>query len=744
MKHLFTLTACFALLLAACGSPTPPTDPDVAPKVSEKTRVVNEETQKALSSFKFTNALDCNTAPSPLQNPVPDPAQCTAKLVFSKSTPFLQDLKVGELMVSGIGPNAPYGYLQKVTKITTAGEQVTVETQAASLDEALIEGQFEKGGTLKPDQLASQVLRQGVTPQGQSFSYNINTVLYDHDGNNSTTDDQVRLKGDLSLNVDDGLSYNLKWKKVLGVPIYPNGIYVRMAYGFDQSANVTLEADLKIDLEKEVELVKYTFSPITFFIGPVPVVLIPTVRVTADMKGNIKAKMTFGASERITAKAGFEYNNGFKNITSFPEPTFNSFSNITGVSGHGEAGLNIQGEILLYGLVGPYARLRGNLVLDANVPGDPVWTLKAGVHAYIGIHADLLVKKLDYDTEVVGKSLFEIAHSVNQKPSVSFKTPKEGQEYSQNVNVDNICVTMDDMESSELQVSINSSVEGNLLSKSVIRGNFTSTCVPSHAFKTLGSRTLTVTVTDKGGLTATATRTINIVNNPPAVLILQPTASTKIYKNGPTLLRGALMDPNEPLDCKAFTWRSDNPADNTGMPKDPCGDALMTFLTEGIRTLTLEAKDSQGKPGSVQVTINVLPEPENHAPVVTIEEPKMGVDKDGKPVLPSLPAVNKTLTLKGTLVDKEKAKLTYSWVLSYQPYGKAVTSVILQNGAVPAGSLTQHIEYTFEPSDIMPVSGGTEFTCYDVNPGNIFLKLQVSDGVNSTVVAIIQMQKGCV
>ncbi|GEM46510.1 DUF5011 domain-containing protein [Deinococcus cellulosilyticus] len=751
MKHLIPLTACLSLLLAACGSPTPPPEPKVAPKVNEKTRVVTEETRKALSSFTFTNAAACKTSPDPIKNPNAIPAQCTAKLVFSKSTPYLADLKVGEMMVSGIGPNAPYGYLQKVTKITTAGGQVTVETQAATLDEALIEGEFSEEGKLGAKQLSSMSLRQGVVPvgfdknaiasQGNSFKFDINTVLYDDDGNNSTTSDQIRLKGNFELVVDDGLSYSLKWKKVLGVPVYPKGIYVRMAYGFNQNASVRVEAEFARSIEKEVELAKYTFDPITFFIGPVPVVLIPSVRITADLKGNITAKMTFGASESVVAQAGFEYNDGFKNITQFSK-SFNKYAEIEGAKGTLEAGLNLQGEILLYGLVGPYARVRGNITMDAAVPRDPVWTLSAGVQGHVGIHADLLVKTLNYDAQIF-KETFEFARSENQKPTVSFKSPKEGQEYSQNVKVENICLLMDDLESSDLQVSISSSLDGNLLSKSVIRGNFSSTCVPPYAFKTLGNRTLTVTVTDKGGLTATATRTINIVNNPPSVLILQPTNTTKIYKNGPTLLRGALMDPNENLDCKAFKWSSSNPADNKNMPADPCGDAMVTFETEGTRTITLEARDSQNMPGSVQVTINVLPEPVNHPPVVSIEQPKMGVDGSGNPVLPSLPPLDQTMTLKGTLLDKEKASLSYSWVLSYQPRGKGVTSTTLHSNAVPAGSLTQHVEYTFDPSDLLPIAGGTEFKCYDVEPHNIFLRLEVSDGVNSTVVASIQLQKGC-
>ena len=47
------------------------------------------------------------------------------------------DLKVGDILVSGVGANAPSGFLRKVASVTTGNGQTTVETTTATLADAL-------------------------------------------------------------------------------------------------------------------------------------------------------------------------------------------------------------------------------------------------------------------------------------------------------------------------------------------------------------------------------------------------------------------------------------------------------------------------------------------------------------------------------------------------------------------------------------------------------------------------------
>jgi hypothetical protein len=58
------------------------------------------------------------------------------EFTFSQSTPELEALEPGDIMVGDVTENAPYGFLRKVTSVSTPGGQVVVETVDATLSVA--------------------------------------------------------------------------------------------------------------------------------------------------------------------------------------------------------------------------------------------------------------------------------------------------------------------------------------------------------------------------------------------------------------------------------------------------------------------------------------------------------------------------------------------------------------------------------------------------------------------------------
>ncbi|GAB4079482.1 hypothetical protein GCM10028783_04300 [Modestobacter muralis] len=124
------------------------------------------------------------------------------------------------------------------------------------------------------------------------------------------------------------------------------------------------------------------FNPITVNVGPVPVVLVPQLQLYLDARGDVKAALTTGARQEITASAGIQYTKG-----AGTRPTSNLRSGFTytpptvTATAHAEAGVSPQFSLLVYGLAGPQLDLRGYVRFDADISTSPWWTLSAGFSA---------------------------------------------------------------------------------------------------------------------------------------------------------------------------------------------------------------------------------------------------------------------------------------------------------------------------------------------------------------------------
>jgi hypothetical protein len=194
-------------ILAACGGG--PQEPAfIEPKIAPQTRVLNAETRNALEGLVINNLNEC------LEYTNPSRPLCQATLTFKKGSPQLEALEVGQILASEPGPNAPYGFLFKVKQISAGSEQVVVEAEEAGLAEAITEGEASFQKNLSAEDL---VQAEGLSPgvrfaNGQArfqaqpgvkpmsvLDFTFNEIIYDEDGNHSTTLDQVRAQGKVFL-----------------------------------------------------------------------------------------------------------------------------------------------------------------------------------------------------------------------------------------------------------------------------------------------------------------------------------------------------------------------------------------------------------------------------------------------------------------------------------------------------------------------------------------------------------------
>ncbi len=179
----------------------------------------------------------------------------------------------------------------------------------------------------------------------------------------------------------------------------------------------------------------------------------------------------------------------------------------------------------------------------------------------------------------------------------------------------------------------------------------------THAFTTVGTRTITLRSTDADGATGAEVITLTIENTAPSVTITRPTPGETVFAGSPVILRGTAFDTNEPdqdIACSSMTWRSSLAGDDE-FPLTGC-ETEATFSTLGLRTVSLTATDPQGLSTTESVTVVVVEPPNNLPPAVSVTSPENGMDIGFFDVL----------NFSGNATDPEgNTPLSYEWIVNF-------------------------------------------------------------------------------
>lgn len=116
------------------------------------------------------------------------------KIDFTGNTQQLQTLKVGDIILSKIAPNAPYGFLRRITAIQKTGDDYTFTTEEVSLVEAFEELHIDYSQTFTPADTSIKKMEAAL-----EFTINIPSIIvYDDDGDFDTEFDQIKLDGSVT------------------------------------------------------------------------------------------------------------------------------------------------------------------------------------------------------------------------------------------------------------------------------------------------------------------------------------------------------------------------------------------------------------------------------------------------------------------------------------------------------------------------------------------------------------------
>ncbi|MBX2803963.1 MAG: hypothetical protein KTR31_40175 [Myxococcales bacterium] len=142
------------------------------------------------------------------------------------------------------------------------------------------------------------------------------------------------------------------------------------------------------------------------------------------------------------------------------------------------------------------------------------------------------------------------------------------------------------------------------------------------ALQTLGEHTITLTATDREGLTGSASVGVEVVFGPPTVTVLSPITDATPVVGEWVLLEAEASDLSAPggLPDDAFVWESSP----SGSPFPAVGATYGVRLTTvGPRTLSVTVTNAYEASETVQVDVDVQP-PAPEAPTVAVELPAPG------------------------------------------------------------------------------------------------------------------------
>jgi len=365
------------------------------PIIPETTKVLDETTTEQLESVSSDGVV----------------------FTFSESTPQLEELEPGEIMVGDVSAVAPNGFLREVTNVSSNGGQVVVETVPTTLEDAIEQGEVHIQHNLTPDEIQSSSLMKGVSLLNIPYAQNQGTfylelsevVLYDDDGDLGTTSDQIVANGSVSLEPSVNFRMIIQdWRLE----------YLYFTNSATETAELQIESKIEVPIVQEkIEIVRYYLTPIVVPLGPLPfpVVFTPVLTVYVGIDGSVYVGVTTGVTQQATLTAGLQYDGGgwnpitnFSNQFQYDPPTLSVGLDIKGYTG-------AQISLLLYGVVGPYAEIDAYLKLEADVLAEPWWELYGGLEVPVGVRVEILSHSIaDYETVVIGyKVLLAQAHTVN-------------------------------------------------------------------------------------------------------------------------------------------------------------------------------------------------------------------------------------------------------------------------------------------------------------------------------------------
>jgi len=294
--------------------------------------------------------------------------------VFPTNVAALQGVQAGDVLASSVGS----GLLVKVASVSSQGGLVVVQTAPASLVDAIQEGAFDQtialmnpklvyaapGVSVATNRVPAPKLKRaeaaGLTNLVRAASGPFGQLVFDY------TFPEVQLATNITLNGSIDLTITPNLTAQIGLFSGLQSFSASVTAELVEDAEISID-DTLLDYTNEVQLIGEDFDPFVFFVGIVPVVVVPRFELYAGVVAKADAGMSFGGSldASVTAGARWQNNvwtgiwsNSAKFATNLPVPSVSA-----SVRGYVRPEL----VLMVYGLAGPDIYTEGGATLAANL-----------------------------------------------------------------------------------------------------------------------------------------------------------------------------------------------------------------------------------------------------------------------------------------------------------------------------------------------------------------------------------------
>lgn len=285
------------------------------------------------------------------------------------------NLVSGDYLAVGVGPATPDGFLGQVKSVRAAGGETIVTTEPAALTDVIPEGAIDATMTDTTPSTDEALDARGTSRRA---------------GGSASCEASGAFGVNPHFSLSKSINFRARWSLLRGV----ESASLTGSVTATASATPTVAVSAHCQLSRTVA--SFKGAPITFQVGPVPVVLTPNAKIELNAHADADAALSAGLSMTATATAGigYERSGGVSPIHSFTPSITHTGPTITG-AGSASASLTPTIDVLVYGVAGPQIAFKMGLELTGDIYANPWWTLTAPVD----LTAQLVVPALKLSTD---------------------------------------------------------------------------------------------------------------------------------------------------------------------------------------------------------------------------------------------------------------------------------------------------------------------------------------------------------